>query len=116
MSSADAGSGRNAPRPPARLTESTARAHKTAADPDDLRARLSEAEETLRAIRNGEVDALVVHDATPDAQVFTLSSADRPYRMFVEHMRDGAATVSQTGTVLYATSGSPSSCPFRFVS
>ena len=68
----------------------------------DLEARLVEAEETLRAIRAGEVDALVVHDASPDAQVFTLSSADRPYRMFVENMRDGAATLSESGVVLYA--------------
>jgi diguanylate cyclase (GGDEF)-like protein/PAS domain S-box-containing protein len=68
----------------------------------DIQARLSEAEETLRAIRNGEVDALVVKDSSPTAQVFTLSSADRPYRMFVESMRDGAATVSASGIILYA--------------
>ena len=35
-------------------------------------------------------------------RVFTLSTADRPYRMFVEHMRDGAATVSSNGLILYA--------------
>jgi PAS domain S-box-containing protein len=70
--------------------------------PADVHARLTEAEETLRAIRNGEVDALVVRDASPAAQVFTLSSADRPYRMFVENMRDGAATVSDSGIILYA--------------
>jgi PAS domain S-box-containing protein len=68
----------------------------------DIQTRLDEAEETLRAIRNGEVDALVVRDGSPAAQVFTLSSADRPYRMFVENMRDGAATVSESGIVLYA--------------
>ena len=68
----------------------------------EVQARLTEAEETLRAIRNGEVDALVVQDASPAAQVFTLSSADRPYRMFVENMRDGAATVSESGIMLYA--------------
>jgi PAS domain-containing protein len=67
-----------------------------------VQARLSEAEETLRAIRNGEVDALVVSDGSSAAQVFTPSSADRPYRKFVETMRDGAATVSETGVVLYA--------------
>jgi diguanylate cyclase (GGDEF)-like protein/PAS domain S-box-containing protein len=72
------------------------------AGPSEIRARLTEAEETLRAIRNGEVDALVVRDASPAAQVFTLSSADRPYRMFVENMRDGAATVSDSGIILYA--------------
>jgi diguanylate cyclase (GGDEF)-like protein len=63
---------------------------------------LADAVETLRAIRAGEVDALVVADGSPGEQIFTLSSADRPYRMFVEHMRDGAATVSSTGVVLYA--------------
>jgi diguanylate cyclase (GGDEF)-like protein len=71
----------------------------------DLHARLSEAEETLRAIRNGEVDALVVQNGAPAAQVFTLASADLPYRLFVENMRDGAATVSEAGTILYANRG-----------
>ena len=71
----------------------------------DLHARLSEAEETLRAIRNGEVDALVVQNGAPATQVFTLASADLPYRLFVENMRDGAATVSETGTILYANRG-----------
>lgn len=72
------------------------------ARPSDIQTRLTEAEETLRAIRNGEVDALVVRGSSPAAQVFTLSSADRPYRMFVENMRDGAATVSDSGIILYA--------------
>jgi diguanylate cyclase (GGDEF)-like protein/PAS domain S-box-containing protein len=64
--------------------------------------RLDEAEETLRAIRNGEVDALVISDGLPDERVFTLSSVDKPYRIFVENMSDGAATLSQAGLVLYA--------------
>jgi PAS domain S-box-containing protein len=70
--------------------------------PADVGVQLAEAVETLRAIRNGEVDALVVSDGSPGQQVFTLSSADRPYRRFVETMRDGAATVSTAGLVLYA--------------
>jgi diguanylate cyclase (GGDEF)-like protein/PAS domain S-box-containing protein len=68
----------------------------------DVHVRLAEAEETLRAIRHGEVDGLVVQGASSAARVFTLSTADRPYRMFVENMRDGAATVSDSGIVLYA--------------
>ena len=74
----------------------------TAAAESEADIKLAEAIETLRAIRSGEVDALVVADGSPGEQVFTLSSADRPYRMFVEHMRDGAATVSEDGLVLYA--------------
>lgn len=71
--------------------------------PDDiheLRARLREAEETLDAIRNGEVDALVVnrgHDTT----IYTLENADRPYRLLVEQMQEGALTLSADGRVLY---------------
>jgi hypothetical protein len=55
--------------------------------------RMHEAEETLRAIGAGEVDAFVVSDEKGQ-RVFTLSTADRLYRMFVENMRDGAATLS----------------------
>jgi diguanylate cyclase (GGDEF)-like protein/PAS domain S-box-containing protein len=67
-----------------------------------LQARLLEADETLRAIREGEIDALVVQGGSAGAELFTLSSADRPYRMFVENMRDGAATVTPSGIVVYA--------------
>jgi diguanylate cyclase (GGDEF)-like protein len=56
----------------------------------------------LRAIGAGEVDAFVVSDGALGRQVFTLSTADRPYRMFVENMRDGAATLSRSGLILYA--------------
>ena len=65
-----------------------------------LRARLLELEETLRAIRSGEVDALVVETAGED-QVFTLKSADQTYRLMVEEMQKGAATLSDDGVVLY---------------
>ena len=55
----------------------------------DLKSRLAEAEDTLRALRSGEVDALVV-DGKSGAQVFTLKSAAEPYRLLVEQMREGA--------------------------
>ncbi|MEA2135829.1 MAG: hypothetical protein QOC68_3738 [Solirubrobacteraceae bacterium] len=69
--------------------------------PAEVLARLTEAEETLRAISAGEVDAFIVSDGEDGRQVFTLQSADRPYRRFVESMRDGAATVSSSGLILY---------------
>ena len=66
----------------------------------DLEAALREANETLDAIRNGEVDAVVV--GGPDGQVvYTLENADRPYRVLVEQMREGAVTLNAQGTVLY---------------
>ena len=64
--------------------------------------RMAEAEDTLRAIGAGEVDAFVVSEAGLEHQVFTLATADRPYRMFVENMREGAATISSSGLILYA--------------
>src|SRR5215213_2567631 len=66
----------------------------------ELRARLDAAEETLRAIRADEVDALVVKHGDTD-QICTLQGADQAYRTFVEVMCQGAATVAADGTVLY---------------
>ena len=71
-------------------------------DHADALARVAEAEDTLRAIAAGEVDAFVVADDALGSRVFTLSTADRPYRMFVENMRDGAATLSASGLILFA--------------
>jgi PAS domain S-box-containing protein len=65
-----------------------------------LRRELEEAQDTLRAIRQGEVDALVV-EGPNGPQVFTLRTADQPYRMLVEQMQDGAVTLTNAGDVLY---------------
>jgi PAS domain S-box-containing protein len=67
----------------------------------DLLARVAELEETLRAIRMGEVDAVLVSGPQGD-QVFTLQGAEHPYRLMVETIDEGAATLSDDGTVLYA--------------
>jgi PAS domain S-box-containing protein len=68
---------------------------------DEMQARLEELEETLRAIRHGEVDALVVSAPEGD-RVFTLQGADHPYRVIVETINEGAATLSAEGLILYA--------------
>jgi PAS domain S-box-containing protein len=66
----------------------------------ELRARMEIAEDALRAIRGNEVDAIVVGNGGTE-RVRTLSGADLCYRTFVEAMRQGAATVSGDGTILY---------------
>jgi PAS domain S-box-containing protein len=68
---------------------------------EELRARLAEAEETLRAIRSGEVDALVVSTSEGD-RVFTLRGADEPYRIMLDQMSEGAASISHDRVLLYA--------------
>ena len=69
----------------------------------ELVARLSEAEEALRAIRSGEVDAIVVNGRR-GKKVFTLKGADHTYRVFVERMNEGAAVLSSHHTVLHCNS------------
>ncbi|MGB8681478.1 MAG: PAS domain-containing sensor histidine kinase [Candidatus Binatus sp.] len=70
---------------------------------DDLRQRLQEAEETLDAIRSGEVDALVVSGPSGE-KVFTLEGAEHPYRVLVESMNEGAVSLSDERTILYCNS------------
>jgi signal transduction histidine kinase/FixJ family two-component response regulator len=65
-----------------------------------LLARLTEAEETLRAISSGEVDAVMVKGPRGD-QLFTLKGADEPYRVLVEEMNQGAVTLAADGSILY---------------
>jgi two-component system, sensor histidine kinase len=66
-----------------------------------LRARLADAEDILRAIRDGEVDALVVRGPAGD-QIFTLHGDEDPYRALVEEMHEGAVVLSERGEVLYS--------------
>ena len=66
-------------------------------------APLAEAEEMLRAIRHGEIDALVV-EGSGGSKVYTLHSADEPYRNLVEQMQEGAVVL---------TVGATSSTPTR---
>jgi PAS domain S-box-containing protein len=67
----------------------------------ELEARLREAEETLEAIRAGEVDALVVGEEGGPQRVYTLQTADRPYRVLIEEIQEGAVTLNEEGVVLY---------------
>ncbi|HWI40512.1 MAG TPA: ATP-binding protein, partial [Verrucomicrobiae bacterium] len=68
-----------------------------------LRLRLDEAEDTLRAIRCGEVDALVV--SSPEGErIFTLKGAERLYRVLVETMSEGAVSLSDDGVIVYCNS------------
>ncbi len=69
----------------------------------DLRHRLAEAEETLRAIRENEVDALVMRGPLED-EIFTIGGDPESYRAFMEAMEPGAVALDDAGRVLYANS------------
>ncbi len=66
----------------------------------ELHSRLVEIEEALTAIRNGEVDAIMVSGKKGE-QVYSVSSAETPYRTFIEEMSEGAVTLTKEGTILY---------------
>ena len=66
----------------------------------ELRRRLQEAEDTINAIREGHIEALIV-SAPEGEQVYTLRTVDQPYRLMVEQMREGALTLAADGTILY---------------
>ena len=66
----------------------------------ELREKIRELEETLDAIRSGEVDAIVVSKDDVQ-QVYTLEGADHPYRALIENIREGALTLSRTGMILF---------------
>ena len=74
------------------------------AEIQEFRAQLDEAQETLNAIRRGEVDGLVVSTPKGD-QVYTITGAERPYRALIEDMREGAVMLSDDNTILYCNSG-----------
>lgn len=68
---------------------------------EELRARLAEAEETLEAIRTGQVDAVVVRGPEGHA-VYTLTGAERVYRLLVEAMNEGALVLAPDGSIIYS--------------
>ena len=70
---------------------------------DELRRQLGEATQTIEAIRNGEIDALVV-EGKNGHELYTLNSADRTYRTFIEQMSEGAVTLNPHGIVVYCNS------------
>lgn len=70
---------------------------------EELRSQLDEANETIEAIRTGQIDALVVQGADGH-QLFTLKTADQTYRVFIEKMTEGAVTLNDKGLILYSNS------------
>lgn len=68
---------------------------------EELHQQLEEANDTIEAIRTGQVDALIVQDKNGH-QLYTLKSADQTYRVFIEKMIEGAVTLNEKGIILYS--------------
>jgi len=65
-----------------------------------LQDSLREAQETLDAIRSGTVDAVLVSGSNGE-QIYSLTGAEQPYRVYVERMQEGAVTVTAEGLILF---------------
>jgi signal transduction histidine kinase len=98
---AQAESGRKRPPPTRRPKPGKSIASASTDRATTLRTRLNIAEETLAAIRSGEVDALMISGRRGDRAV-TLKSGAPTYQMLVEAMSEGAAILSGTGDILYS--------------
>ncbi len=73
------------------------------AENQELRRRLEEAEDALRAIREGEVDAVVV-TGSRGTQIFSLSGAESVYRLIAETTREATLAVAPEGLILWCNS------------
>jgi PAS domain S-box-containing protein len=82
-------------------TNKSANLERVQAENYELRRRLEEVEDTIRAIREGAVDAFVVEQPEGSRRIYTLEGADRPYRILVEQMQQGAATLQDDGRIAY---------------
>ena len=77
------------------------KASNTPSELESLRQKLDEANETIEAIRAGQVDAFVVK-GEEGPRIYTLKSADQTYRLFIEKMIEGAVTLNEKGVILYS--------------
>lgn len=70
---------------------------------DDIRDKLTEPEEVIRAIRYGEIDALVVHEKGYE-EIYSLQRFDSVYRTIVEECFPyGVWLAKMDGRLLYVT-------------
>jgi PAS domain S-box-containing protein len=70
-------------------------------DVSELRERVREHEELVRALQGGEVDAVVVHE-NDDTSIARLQTDEPLYRTLIEALPQGVATVLSEGTIVYA--------------
>lgn len=69
----------------------------------ELQSKLDEAEETLQAIYNGEIDAIVT-ETSGESKIYTLEGADYIYRLLIQDMGEGVATLTPDGIIFYGNS------------
>lgn len=72
----------------------------THSDLTGLREQLADLQAAFAAIQGGGVDGIMLGEPN-NQKLYTLTSADKPYRVIVDDMGEGAATLSERGVLLY---------------
>lgn len=67
---------------------------------ETLKSQLFDANNVIDAIKDGSVDALVVHSGD-EPQIYSIESADYTYRILIEKFGEGALSISSDGLILY---------------
>jgi PAS domain S-box-containing protein len=81
----------------------TATAEELLLEIEDLKLRLSEAQEAIDAIKSGSVDAFAIRTGGKH-EVFTLQSLDYAYRVLIEKFGEGALNLTRDGLIIYNNS------------
>lgn len=68
----------------------------------ELRMRLKEAQEAIKAIRSGLIDALIIDEEHSGTKLYSHRSADESYRILIQEMNEGAVIISKDGLILFA--------------
>jgi len=67
---------------------------------ESLKEQLCDANSVIEAIKDGSVDALVVHNGG-EPQIYSIESADYTYRILIEKLGEGALSMTNEGLILY---------------
>src|SRR6185437_6173386 len=70
------------------------------AEIEELKAKLSEADQLIQAIKDGKVDAFAIGSETVP-EIYTLQTSDYAYRLLIEEFGEGALNVTEDGLIVY---------------
>src|ERR1700741_2901817 len=80
--------------------ETVATAEKLVLEIAELKKQLFEANSILEAIKEGEIDALVLNKDGKH-NIYALESADFTYRLLIEKFSEGALSITENGLILF---------------
>jgi len=84
-------------------TELLKETEKLKREKEALQQQLMEARTTIDALKTGNIDAVVI-TREKDLKIFIEKTAEKPYRILIERMHEGAVMLNEHGFILYCNS------------